>query len=279
MSIRQLPDIQIAPPKAEASFDLTPRALEAWNPNVEARTDEDVITIFDPIGETWDGGGVTVKRISAALRSIGEKPVTVQINSPGGNFFDGLAMYNLLRAHPRQVTVQIVGIAASAASIIAMAGDEIEIAKAGLMMIHNVQWIALGDRHAMLEAHDTMATFDEALASLYVDRTALEKAAIAGMMDATTFMAGPDAVEKGFATKLMEGDDIPTAIRADADRPPLYKLDAVLAKHGVSRGERRKLLKEFAADMPSAVDDDVMPGADDTTGLSLALARLRLTRP
>ena len=285
MSLRSLPDIQIAPPKAEISFDLATRALDAWEPLAAASTDKDVITIFDPIGETWDGRGVTVNRISAALRSIGEKPVTVQINSPGGNFFDGLAIYNMLRAHPRAVTVQVIGIAASAASVIAMAGDEIQIAKAGLMMVHNAQWIAVGDRHAMQEAHDIMVTFDEAMTSLYVDRTALRPEEIAAMMDATTFMSGPEAIEKGFATELLEADETATTTRAVAETSPLYRLDAALAKLGASRTERRKLIKEIAAGMPSAAaDEHDMPGAVEpavpggTVGLSLALARLKLTR-
>lgn len=285
MSLRQLPDIQIKPPKAEVSFDLSARALDAWEPTAASPTDKDVITIFDPIGETYDGRGVTVNRISAALRSIGEKPVTVQINSPGGNFFDGLAIYNMFRAHPRMVTIQVLGIAASAASVIAMAGDEIQIAKAGIMMVHNAQWISVGDRHAMQEAHDVMATFDKAMTALYVDRTALKSEEIAAMMDATTFMTGPEALEKGFATVLLEADETPTTTRALAETSPLYRLDAALAKLGASRTERRKIIKEIAAGMPSAAADDTTPGAgetavvfDGTAGLSIALARLKLMR-
>lgn len=160
MSLRQLPAIQIPAIKAEIDFEIAPRALEAWTPMAAAKG-EDVISILEPIGETYDGRGVTVNRISAALRSIGDKPVTVQINSPGGNFFDGLAIYNLFRAHSRMVTVQIVGIAASAASVIAMAGDEIQIARAGMLMVHNAQWLAMGDRHAMQEAASIFAGFAE----------------------------------------------------------------------------------------------------------------------
>lgn len=285
MSLRPLPDIQIAPPKAEMTFDLAPRALAAWEPTALASsTDDDVITIFDPIGESWDGSGVTVGRISDELRAIGAKPVTVQINSPGGNFFDGLAIYNLLRAHSNMVTVQVMGVAASAASIIAMAGDEIQIARSGLMMVHNAQWIAVGDRHAMIEAHDKMVNFDQAMVSLYVDRTAMKPEEIAAMMDETTFMTGPVAMEKGFATSLLEADETPTKIRAANERSPIYQIEAALARHGVSRTERRKLIKELSDGMPRAADEDATPRAgepavdDGSVGLSLALARLKLAR-
>lgn len=284
MSLRKLPDIQIAAPKAEISFDLAPEAVASWG-EITAATDDDVITIFDPIGATPDGRGVTANRISAALRSIGNKPVTVQINSPGGSPFDGLAIYNLLRAHPKQITVQIVGIAASAASIIAMAGDEIEIGASSLLMVHNAQWVAIGDRHAMQEAHDTMEVIDNALIGLYVDRTARDAAEIAAMMDATTFMTGKDAVEKSFATRLLEADQTPTAMKAEADLPALYRLEAALTRLGASRAERRSLIKEIAAGMPSAAAETAKPGAGDpavddgSIGLSLALTRLKLTRP
>ncbi|ALJ14114.1 head maturation protease, ClpP-related [Sphingopyxis macrogoltabida] len=284
MSLRPLPDIQIAPPKADMSFDLAPKALAAWEPVAASTTEDDIITIFDPIGETWDGKGVTVNQIAEALRSIGANPVTVQINSPGGNFFDGLAIYNLFRAHAAMVTVQIMGVAASAASVIAMAGDEIQIARSGLMMIHNAQWIAVGDRHAMIEAHDRMVHFDEAMNSLYVDRTGIDAEEIGTMMDETTFMTGPEALDKGFATGLLEADEAPTKVRATADRSPLYRLEAVLARQGVSRTERRKLIKEISDGMPRAADENATPRAGDpavedgTVGLSLALARMKLAR-
>lgn len=284
MSLRTLPEISIAPPKAEISFDISARAIDAWHPTAAAHTDKDVITIFDPIGETWDGRGVTVNRISAALRSIGDKPVTVQINSPGGNFFDGLAIYNLLRAHSRMVTVQVVGIAASAASVIAMAGDEIQVARAGLVMVHNAQWIAAGDRHVMQEAHDTMVTFDEAMVALYADRTGIDAAAIAEMMDATTFMSGTEALEQGFATSLLEADETPTVINASTDKPVVYRIEALLRKSGLPRADCRKIIKELTTSMPGAAVESDMPGAvetvakGDTSGLSIALARLKLTR-
>src|SRR5690606_18124282 len=108
---------------------LTEKAAQMYRPfetpQFAAIDGSDTITILDVIGyDWWTGEGVTAKRVSAALRAIGEKPVTVLINSPGGDFFEGVTIYNMLRAHPSKVTVQILGIAASAASVIAMAADE-----------------------------------------------------------------------------------------------------------------------------------------------------------
>lgn len=284
MSLRTLPDITVAAPKADLAFDVAPQALAAWDANVTAEAGDGVISILDVIGEDFFGEGVTSKSVSASLSALGGKPVTVLINSPGGNFFEGLAIYNLLRSHPAEVTVRIVGIAASAASIIAMAGDRVEIARAGLMMIHNTQWVAVGDRHAMQEAADTMAVFDEAMTGLYVDRTEIADAEIARMMDATTFMSSAKAIEDGFADDYLDADQVRTGVRAQTEKPPAYRVEAALARHGVPRAERRKLLKELTAGMPSAAPETAMPSAGDTAvddgtaGLNLALARLKLAR-
>src|SRR5690606_12912230 len=158
MSLRKLPELR-CPDGLTGSIHLTEKAAQMYRP-IEApqyaiAVDSDTITILDVIGyDWWSGEGVTAKRIEAALRKIGNKPVSVLINSPGGDFFEGVTIYNLLREHPAQVTVKILGLAASAASVIAMAADRIEIANLGFMMIHNTQWVAAGDRHVMKETHD-----------------------------------------------------------------------------------------------------------------------------
>jgi ATP-dependent protease ClpP protease subunit len=282
MSKRALPEIKVERPRGDLTSDIPPKALAAWNADViAAASDGDVITIFEPIGEDFFGEGVTAKSVSGQLRAIGGKPVTVQINSPGGNLFEGIAIHNLLRTHPAEVTVQIVGIAASAASVIAMAGDSIEIARSGMIMIHNSQWVAAGDRHVMIEAAAAMEVFDQAISAAYVDRTGQPDDDISAMMDVTTFLSSARAIELGFADALLPADQ--TAVRNSGERPPAYRLEAVLAKHGVSRSERRRVMKDFVG-TPSAADT-AKPGAGDTaveddgtTGLSLALARLKLTR-
>lgn len=290
MTLRTLPELRFPTPPSNLGFEIEPRALAAWDPNVTAADGggENVISILDYIGENWDGTGVTARTVSGALRNIGANPVTVQINSPGGNVFEGLAIYNLFRAHPAAVTVQIIGIAASIASVVAMAGDTIQIGKAGMMMIHNSQWVAIGDKRVMQETHDTMAVFDETLANLYVDRTGNNLAALVAMMDATTFMSGAVAVDKGFADEFLPADMVGRAPTnsAQGNRPVAYRIEAALAKAGVSRGERRKLLREITGGKPGAATDSDMPSAvepaavlgDGTTNLSLALARLRLAK-
>jgi ATP-dependent Clp protease protease subunit len=256
-------------------FEIPARALGLWSDSpVKAAAADDVISILDPIGfDPWSGAGVTAKRIIAALRNIGEKPVTVQINSPGGDFFEGLAIYNALAMHPKAVTVQVLGIAASAASVIAMAGDTIQISKAGFFMIHNTQWVAIGDRNAMRETADIMQQFDEVAAGLYADRTGVDAKAAGKMMDAETWMGGEAAVAKGFADALLAFEPA----KDDAKAMLAYRVEAMLARAGVPRSERRRVIKELGT--PSAVHD-AKPGAgDDQDDGEAFVASLKSFRP
>ena len=126
-----------------------------------AGNDANSISIYDSIGENWEGTGVTAKRISAALRAIGDKDVVVNINSPGGDFFEGVAI-SKLREHQGRVTVQVMGLAASAASVIAMAGDQILMGDGSFLMIHNAWAVAIGNRHDMADAAKLLEPFDTA---------------------------------------------------------------------------------------------------------------------
>jgi ATP-dependent Clp protease protease subunit len=282
MSIRDLPKIELGV-VAAAAIELSANALAHFDETVQpsAGNDDSTISVYGPIGEDIFGEGLTVKRISGILRSIGNKDVTVAINSPGGNMFEGLAIYNALREHPAKVTVHVIGVAASAASLIAMAGDEIKVAKAGFLMIHNAQIPDGGNRHDKREIADKLEQFDSAMAGLYADRTGLPKASIATMMDDETFLSGEESVAKKFADGLLPADAVKHAPKAELT--PLRRAEAAFANAGMTRAERRALLKEITA-TPSAGDDDATPGAGDaavddgSTGLSLALARLKLMR-
>nr|WP_260679028.1 head maturation protease, ClpP-related [Pseudomonas mendocina] len=191
-------------------FDLSVKALDRWNSTIQAAASEDnTISVFDVIGQDyWTGEGVTAKRIAAALRAIGERDVVVNINSPGGDMFEGLAIYNLLREHKGSVTVKVLGLAASAASIIAMAGDEVQIARAGFLMIHNAWIFAAGNRHDFREYADYLEPFDASMADIYVARSGQELADVQRMMDGETWIGGSAAIDQGFADALLASDEI-----------------------------------------------------------------------
>ncbi|MEG9442851.1 head maturation protease, ClpP-related [Pantoea brenneri] len=263
MTVKSLPAAPEGRPFARENRDLPPSAMDRWNGSIKAaKSDDNSISVFDVIGADWYGDGVTASRIAAALRSIGGADVTVNINSPGGDMFEGLAIYNLLREYEGKVTVKVLGLAASAASIIAMAGDEVQIGRGAFLMIHNCWVYAMGNRHDLQQIAADMVPFDKAMNDIYGARTGLDSTTIDAMMDAETYIGGSDAVDKGFADRLLAADEI-----ADGDDCPaaaLRKLDAMLAKTDAPRSERRKLLKALTGSKPgAAATPEGMPGATD----------------
>ncbi|EKM0532368.1 head maturation protease, ClpP-related [Cronobacter turicensis] len=251
MTIKSLPAAPEGRPLAREKPDLPAAAMERWNGSIRAARDGDnSISIFDVIGADYWGEGVTASRIAGALRSLNGEDVTVNINSPGGDMFEGLAIYNLLREYDGKVTVKVLGLAASAASIIAMAGDEVQIGRGAFLMIHNCWVYAMGNRHDLAQIATDMAPFDKAMSDIYQARSGLDAATVDKMMDGETYIGGSEAVEKGFADSLLSADEI-----ADDDESPvaaLRKLDALLAKANTPRSERRKLLKALSGSTPGA---------------------------
>lgn len=281
MSLRNLPRARAPKALSGVEWDLSEKAGARWSPGVRAAEADDAatISIYEQIGEDWwTGEGWTAKRVAGALRAIGSKPVTVNLNSPGGDLFEGLAIYNLLRDHPAEVTVKVVGVAASAASVIAMAGDTIHVGRAAMLMIHNAWGVVVGNRHDMRELADVFDEFDGLMVGLYDSRCGAGRDQVAAWMDAETWFAGERAVEVGLADALLpadaveEGAPASAAARAQAAR---RRLDQALAKgEHLSRGERRALLRDLgtpgAAEAPPHKrqpaepegSNPVMPSAD-----------------
>ncbi|WP_313109608.1 head maturation protease, ClpP-related [Atlantibacter sp.] len=263
MTLKSLPQAPEGRPFARENRDLPSSAMERWNGGIKAaKSDENSISVFDVIGADWYGDGVTASRIAGALRAIGGADVTVNINSPGGDMFEGLAIYNLLREYEGKVTVKVLGLAASAASVIAMAGDEVQIGRGAFLMIHNCWVYAMGNRHDLAQVAADMEPFDKAMNDIYGAKTGLNAETIEAMMNAETYIGGSDAVEKGFADRLLSADEI----AADDESPSaaLRKLDALLAKTDTPRSERRKLLKALTGSKPGAAADPAgTPGATD----------------
>ncbi|QYX58077.1 Clp protease ClpP [Roseovarius sp. SCSIO 43702] len=278
MSLRKLPEIQAVRLPSVCAFEPDPDALERWNAAIVAQdSGAATISILDMIGEDdWIGGGVTAKRVSAALRSIGARDVRVDINSPGGDFFEGVAIYNALRAHPHKVSVRILGVAASAASVIAMAGDDVQIGKAGFLMLHNAWAMTIGNRHDMAEAARILEPFDAAMAAVYAERSGQDVAKAAEWMDAETWFGGDAAVEAGLADSLLPADAVTedkTKAEALLGVNATRRIDARLAKTGMPRSERRALLADAKRGMSGAA----LTATQDAGDIAALIQGLRKT--
>ncbi|KVQ12216.1 peptidase [Burkholderia ubonensis] len=270
MSLLQLPEIRADHRLNTAQYDVRPDALERWEPGVHAATGDDAasISIYDSIGDNWEGTGITAKRISAALRNIGARDLTVNVNSPGGDFFEGVAIYNLLREHKAKVTVNVMGLAASAASVIAMAGDEILMGDGAFLMIHNAWTVAIGNRHDIAAAAEVLAPFDAAMAKVYSQRAGITQAEAAALMDKETWIGAEQAVADGFATGLLDSAKVAKETKASG-RKALALIEASMARAGYSRGARRDALKALFDGTPGAAAGNATPGAGEDVAASL----------
>lgn len=185
------------------------------------------VYIYDVIGmDFWSGGGVTAKGFADRLDELGPlDEITVRINSPGGDVFDGAAIYNALVRNEARVVVEIDGLAASAASYIAMAGDEIRIAENGTMMIHQAQGGCMGDCEDMRKTADILEKLDGTIADIYSKRTNRRPETWAKLMAEETWFNAEEAVKHRLADsitpnkKAMAANFAPEVLNKISKRP------------------------------------------------------------
>ena len=168
--------------------------------------------------ETWWGDEVTPQMFRSELHAA-EGDIDLWINSPGGDCYAAAQIYNMLMEYKGNVTVKIDGIAASAASVVAMAGSTVEISPLGMLMIHNPMTVSIGDTHEMERTIMFLAEIKESIINAYELKTGLSRAKISRLMDAETWMNAKKAVELGFADSVLY---------ADAQRPLTDTVDGLI---------------------------------------------------
>jgi ATP-dependent protease ClpP protease subunit len=240
-----------------------------------------VIDLYDEIGY-W---GTNARAFRARLKDA-TGDITLRINSPGGDVFDGIAIYNDLLAYDGKVKVEVVGLAASIASIIAMAGDEITIADNAMMMIHNAWTIGVGNRHDFADIAGTLAKIDDSLARTYAARSTSGIRAIKQMMDDETWLTAKEAKDAGFATAIGLAEPakakfdlsvfggVPKALLWDEDaatetKPTKRDLERALTQDaGWSRSKARIAMREIE----EKSDDEPLQDAGEVNLTALAEA-------
>jgi ATP-dependent protease ClpP protease subunit len=152
----------------------------------------------------WFGMEATSpQKVNVALSQLVGENIDVEINSPGGDVFSGSEIYTAIKAYQGKAAVQIVGIAASAASVIAMAGDVVQISPTAQIMIHNVSSNASGDYRDMQQAANVLGNLNKSIANAYALKTGLQQDDLLALMNQETWLNAQQAVEKGFADEVM----------------------------------------------------------------------------
>ena len=176
------------------------------SPQNEDGTAERILELYGAIAEeSWLDDDITPKMFRDELMN-GSGNITVWINSPGGDCVAAAQIYNMLMDYPHDVTIKIDALAASAASVIAMAGTKVLMSPTALMMIHNPLTVAMGDSEEMQKAIDMLAEVKESIINAYEIKTGMSRVKIARLMDAETWMNARKAVELGFCDGLLFTD-------------------------------------------------------------------------
>lgn len=231
------------------------------------------------IGQNYWGDGITSAAVSAALREAGDvTQINVRLHSGGGDVFEGFAIYRLLASHAARVEVSIDALAASAASVIAMAGDKITMAESSMMMVHRAWGFCMGNESDMAETAKLLAKIDSVICGIYADRTNEKKQRCAEMMAAETWMTAKEALALGFCDAIVPNKAKPSQARAALHQPFKNAPREVLAALGFdwepdiqnpARSLGAHLLVESPSPEPPAcanVRPQPSPPADDAFG-------------
>ena len=188
-----------------------------WSWVRDADTSERTLYLEGPIAEeSWFGDEVTPEQFKSELFD-GEGPIKVHINSPGGDVFAASKIYTMLMDYPYEVNVQIDALAASAASVIAMAGTHVAMSPTSMMMIHNPWTVAYGDSAEMKKAITMLDEVKQAIINAYAIKTGLSNAKLSHLMDDETWMSAHKAYELGFCDEVLFSSDEPENASAVAD--------------------------------------------------------------
>lgn len=217
-----------------AVSSISAKALDNWKNLQTKQKSSNTFEFFRAIGTNKDE--TSAKDVINFLKENENNDVKILINSPGGSVFEGLAIYNLLASHKKEVEVQIVGIAASAASIIAMAGSKIKACETSCLMIHNSWNLVAGNKNDLRIAAELLDKVDEAMKEIYLKRVKLSEEDLVQMLDKESFIFAREAKELNFvdeieAIKVTEKDDVVFAKR---------KIGEILSKNGITRSKQRE---------------------------------------
>lgn len=174
----------------------------------------ELILYGDISSESWWGDEITPKQMADELLALGNvSEILVRINSGGGDVFAGVAIHSMLKRHEANVTVYVDGLAASIASVIAMAGDKIIMPKGSMMMIHNPWSWTVGEAKDFRKMADTLDTIRESMLEIYSERTGMKPDDIKELLDAETWLTATEAVAKGFATEVEESQSVAASMK------------------------------------------------------------------
>lgn len=250
-----------------------------WNwktiKNQEQETEERILELHGTIAEeSWFDDEVTPQLFKEELNA-GSGNITVWINSPGGDCIAAAQIYNMLSNYQGKVTVKIDGIAASAASVIAMAGDMVLVSPVSMLMIHNPATVAWGDHTEMQKAVEMLSEVKESIINAYVLKTGLSRSKLSHLMDTETWMDANKAVELGFADGIMTREKV----EPEEAKQHIAEDSMLFSRQGITNILFNKLTAKYGKEKPklNIGEQAEIPAPETETGRSVDTLLDRLT--
>ena len=221
---------------------------------IKKKTDKkgEILIYGDIVSEEWFTNDITAPGFKQQLDELGNvSEIDVNINSSGGNVFEGHAIYNMLKMHKAKINIYIDALAASIASVIAMSGDTIFMHKNSFLMIHNSWIMTVGNAKELRDTADLLDKTDEASNQAYLDRALnISEEELKELLDAETWLTASEALEKGFIDEILEPNEIAASISDERYKlfksvpSSITKQDNNVTKHLEEQKLRRKIIKE-----------------------------------
>ena len=232
-----------------------------WKNQTQNSPTERVLTLNGTIAEeSWFDDDITPQLFKDELNS-GTGDITVWINSPGGDCVAAAQIYNMLMDYKGNVTVKIDGIAASAASVIAMAGTEVLMSPVSTMMIHNPATVAMGDHNEMQKAIEMLNEVKESIINAYEIKTGLSRAKLSHLMDSETWMNANKAVELGFADGIIARNAFPEKEEdedeEEKDKNNTCENSVLFSRKAVNAALQNKLVKHYSKNVSRNTGTDI----------------------
>jgi len=221
---------------------------------------EHTIELYGDIGQSFWSDGWTFERFKDELKGVSAPVLNVKIKSNGGDVFEAFAIYDELRSMPARVVVDVVGSSASAATIIAAAGDEVRISENSRYLVHNAQSFVAGNKEALAEMYDTLQSIDNQIINTYVKRTGKDRNVLAELMKEERWMTAEEALDWGFVDSIIKPVKIVNKMEKfkNLTEEEQAEMDALKAENEALKAELDEMKAAKAAKEEKEIEEEVM---------------------
>ena len=220
--------------------EMIPEIPKNFAVEVHEDNDETILTIYGDIGESWWFESTSANDIDRALKEVKTSNITIRLNSPGGDAFDGITIYNRLKDHEANVKIIVDGWACSAASIIAMAADELILNTGAMMMVHEAWTYTMGSKSDIQKTVDMLGKLDQSLLDIYMTKANVTREEMEQFVKNETWFTAGEAIDIGFASTTTEDDED----GIDNTDSEVFK-NSVLARLKQSQKQNSNILNKF----------------------------------